>query len=66
MIWRLKMIKSNAFKKLTARFVGTIGALVVARFLNMYINPSFVFMILLILVLIYRKEHLREIQQKKE
>lgn len=55
------MIKSNAFMKIMARFIGTIGAILFSKFLGMTINIGFIIFVLILIVILFRKDFKEEI-----
>lgn len=58
------MIKSKAFKKLTARFVGTLGALLLTKYLGLSINVGLIAFVLILIVIIFRKDYNGEASNK--
>ena len=58
------MLKSQAFKKFTARVVGTLGALLLTKYLGLSINIGLITFILILIVIIFRKEYNEELSNK--
>lgn len=58
------MFKSQAFKKFTARLVGTIGALILTKYLNLSINAELIAFVLILIIVIFRKDYNEEISNK--
>lgn len=58
------MFKNQAFKKFTARLVGTIGALILTKYLDLSINIGLISFILILIVIIFRKDYNEETSKK--
>lgn len=58
------MFKSQAFKKFTARLAGTIGALLLTKYLNLSINVGLIAFVLILIIIIFRKDYNEETSNK--
>lgn len=58
------MFKIQAFKKFTARFTGTLVALLLTKYLSLSINAGLITFILILIVIIFRRDYNEETSNK--